>query len=561
MNGFREGGRVLNNQAYWSYRPTTMAPNAMITTPHYLASQAGMKVLQEGGNAVEAAIAAASVIGVVYPHMNGIGGDNFWLVYNSTDKELKGLNSSGRSGEYGTIDFYKKQGHEKIPARGPLAANTVPGAGAGWEMAYEYSVGKMKGEMTWEYLLQSAIHYAKEGFPVTVSQEYWTHINLDQTNDQFRHLQRYSEFKKIFTKTSGISYHCGEKMKQTDLALTLEGLSKEGSQLFYQGEVAKSIVKDIQTNGGLLTYNDFVTHRSDWVKPLSVDYRGYSAYNLPPNTQGFASLSILNILNQFDVPVIAEGSEDYYHLLIEATKLAFEDRDHYLTDPDFSPIPLEELLSAKRGLELANKINFTKSLNLQKQLDPKGDTVWLGVVDKDGNAVSVIQSIYHEYGSGFIPKNTGIVLQNRGSFFSLNENHVNCLQPKKRTYHTLNPAMIFKGDQPYLVYGTMGGEGQPQTQAALVTRILDYHFPIQAAIEAPRWLYGRTWGAESNCVKIEGRVPKSIRESLQKRGHQVEIVEDYTDVMGHAGAIKIDPDSQVKFGGADPRGDGAALGF
>jgi len=551
----------MDNRSLWSHRPTIMAPNAMITAPHYLAAQAGMKILQEGGNAVEAAIAAAAAIGVVYPHMNGIGGDNFWLIYNASDTELKGLNSSGRSGEHATIDFYQKEGHEKIPVRGPLSANTVPGAVAGWEKAYEYSAERMIGTISWEDLLQSAIHYAKEGFPVTPSQEYWTNINLDNTNDQFRHLQRYSEFKKIFTKTSGFSYRCGEIIKQKDLAFTLEGISKEGSRLFYQGNVAKAIVDDLENNGGVLTYDDFVSHHSDWVKPLSVDYRGYGVYNLPPNTQGFASLSILNILNQFDVPAIEEGSADYYHLLIEATKLAFEDRDHYLTDPDFSFIPIKELLSVKRGIELANRIDFTKPINLQKQLDPKGDTVWLGVVDQYGNAVSLIQSIYHEFGSGFIPKNTGILLQNRGSFFSLDRSHVNCLQPKKRTYHTLNPAMIFKGDQPFLVYGTMGGEGQPQTQAALVTRILDYHYPIQAAIEAPRWLYGRTWGAASNSVKIEGRVPNGISESLQKRGHQVEIVEDFTDVMGHAGVIKIDPDSKVKLGGADPRGDGAALGF
>ncbi|MED4228384.1 gamma-glutamyltransferase [Neobacillus cucumis] len=551
----------MKNSVNWSFRPTTMAPNAMITTPHYLASQAGMKILQEGGNAVEAAIAAAATIGVVYPHMNGIGGDNFWLIYNAETQELKGLNSSGRSGENATIDFYKEQGLEKIPPRGPLGANTVPGAVAGWEKAYRYSTERMMGCIHWEELLKSAIHYAKDGFPVTPSQEYWTDINLDDTNDQFRHLQRFSEFKKIFTKTSGFSYRTGEIIKQKDLALTLEGIAKEGSGLFYRGDIAKTISKNLQANGGLLTYDDFVSHHSDWVEPLSVDYRGYRAYNLPPNTQGFASLSILNILNQFDLPAIEEGSADYYHLLIEATKLAFEDRDKYLTDPEFSPIPLDELLSVKRGIELSAKIDYTKPIHLQKQLDPKGDTVWLGVVDQYGNAVSLIQSIYHEYGSGFIPKNTGIILQNRGSFFTLDVNDVNCLYPKKRTYHTLNPAMIFKENQPYLVYGTMGGEGQPQTQAALVTRILDYQFPIQTAIEAPRWLYGRTWGAESNSVKIEGRVANNIIESLQTRGHQVEVVDNFTDVMGHAGVIQIDPNSKVKFGGADPRGDGAALGF
>lgn len=545
----------------FAYRPTTMATNGMITTPHYLASQAGMKVLQEGGNAVEAAIAAASTIGVVYPHMNGIGGDNFWLIYNSHNKELRALNSSGRSGELATIDFYKKQGLEKIPPRGALAANTIPGAIAGWEKAFRYSAENMRGYFRWEELLQSAIGYAKDGYPVTPSQEYWTRVNLDETDNQFRCLQKYSEFKKIFTTSSGLSYSVGELMKQPDLAITLEGIAEEGSDLFYKGMLAKSITEDLNAYGGILTAEDFASHHSDWVEPISVDYRGHTVYNLPPNTQGFASLSILNILNQFDVPSLTEGSADYYHLLIEATKLAFEDRDRYLTDPDFSYIPLEKLLSSKRGEELARKIKFNKSNQLEKRLDPKGDTVWLGVVDRYGNSVSLIQSIYHEYGSGFIPKNTGIVLQNRGSFFSLNENDVNCLQPKKRTYHTLNPAMLFKGGEPYLVYGTMGGEGQPQTQAALVTRIIDYHYSVQAAIEAPRWLYGRTWGAESNSVKVEGRISSDICRELKEIGHEIERVSDFSDIMGHAGAILINPDSKIKYGGADPRGDGAALGY
>lgn len=551
----------MNKNAVRSYRATTMAPNAMITTPHYLASQTGMKVLQEGGNAVEAAIAAASTIGVVYPHMNGIGGDNFWLIYNEKNKELKALNSSGRSGEQATITFYKNQKLDKIPSRGVLAVNTVPGAVAGWEKAYQYSANSMSGKNRWDQLLESAIDYAKEGFPITPSQEYWTNVNLDQTNDQFRHLQRFSEFRKIFLKPNGLSYRAGELMKQSDLAITLEGIAKEGSDWFYRGEMAKSVVDDLQDNGGLLTYRDFAQHSSDWVEPISVNYRGYTAFNVPPNSQGFASLSILNILNQIDLSFIEEGSADYYHVLTEATKLAFYDRDKWLTDPDFLPIPLDELLSVERGADLGKKIDFTKAIQLEKQLDPKGDTVWLGVVDKDGNAVSFIQSIYHEFGSGFIPKNTGIVLQNRGSFFSLDPNHVNCLQPHKRTYHTLNPAMIFRGDSPYLVYGTMGGEGQPQTQASLVTRILDFDFDVQAAIEAPRWLYGRTWGAESNSLKMEGRITKDTMDELQKRGHQIEILEEFTDIMGHAGVIKIDPNTNVKYGGADPRGDGVAIGY
>ncbi len=551
----------MNKNAVRSYRATTMAPNAMITTPHYLASQAGMKVLQDGGNAVEAAIAAASTIGVVYPHMNGIGGDNFWLIYHAKNKELKALNSSGRSGEHATIDFYQNQKLDKIPSRSALAANTVPGAVAGWEKAYQYSKNNMSGKYHWDQLLQSAIYYAKEGFPVTPSQEYWTNVNLDPTDNQFRHLQRFSEFRKIFLKTNGLFYQAGDIMKQSDLAMTLEGIATEGSSWFYRGEISKMIVDDLQANGGLLTYHDFAQHSSDWVNPISVKYRGYTAYNVPPNSQGFASLSILNILNQFDLQFIDEGSADYYHILTEATKLAFHDRDKWLTDPDFVSIPLDELLSVNRGLDLSNKIDFTKTVQLEKQLDPKGDTVWFGVVDKDGNAVSFIQSIYHEFGSGFIPKNTGVVMQNRGSFFSLDPNQVNCLEPRKRPYHTLNPAMIFHEDSPFVVYGTMGGEGQPQTQAALITRLLDYDFDVQAAIEAPRWLYGRTWGAASNSLKMEGRIEQSTLDELQERGHQLEILEEFTDVMGHAGIIKIDQKTNVKYGGADPRGDGAAIGY
>ncbi|MGG0718223.1 gamma-glutamyltransferase [Robertmurraya massiliosenegalensis] len=551
----------MAKKTFSSFRPTTMAANGMITTPHYLASQAGMKVLQNGGNAVEAAIAASSTIGVVYPHMNGIGGDNFWLIYNAKEKELKAINSSGRAGEKATIEFYKSQQFEKIPSRGVLAANTVPGAVAGWDLAYQFSQKNLKGTYTWGQLLEAAIDYAKEGFPVTPSQQYWTNTNLNKEDNELRHLQRFPQFCNVFLKSNGLSYSPGEMMKQPDLASTLEAIAMEGSQVFYKGNLAKIMDRDFQENGGLLTYEDFARHKSDWVEPISVKYRGNTVYNVPPNSQGFASLSILNILNHFNLDLIEEGSVEYYHLLIEAIKLAFVDRDKYLTDPEYSPIPLQYLLSPQRGLELADKINFTNVKNFDQQLDPKGDTIWLGVVDKEGNAVSMIQSIYHEFGSGYIPKNTGIVLQNRGSFFSLDPEHVNCLQPNKRTYHTLNPAMMFTDDKLSLVYGTMGGEGQPQTQAALITRIVDYGYPVQAAIEAPRWLYGRTWGVESNRLKMEGRVSEEVLQALREKGHDVEIHEDFTDVMGHAGVIKIDHATGVKYGGADPRGDGAALGY
>ncbi|TWI54514.1 gamma-glutamyltransferase [Halalkalibacter nanhaiisediminis] len=544
-----------------AYRATTMAPSGMITTPHYLASQAGINVLQNGGNAVEAAIAAASTIAVVYPHMNSIGGDNFWLIYNAKTKEVKALNSSGRSGEEATIPFYQEQGYTSIPVRGYLSANTVPGAVAGWDKAYEYAKEHVGSTFSWKDLLQSAISYAKDGFPVTPSQEYWTNVNVNMEDNQFRYLQRYDGFKRTFLKSGDSLYKAGELMKQPYLATTLEAIAEEGSQVFYEGELAKKIVADLQVNGGMLTLNDFKNHHSDWVDPISVDYRGYTAYNLPPNTQGMASLSILNILNNFDVQSIEEGSAEYYHLLVEVTKQAFADRDKWLTDPDFVDIPLDQLLSKSHGMELANRIHQQQSQVMKKQLDPKGDTVWFGVVDKEGNAVSFIQSIYHDFGSGIIPKDTGVLLQNRGSFFSLDRDHINCLKPNKRTFHTLNPAMLFNENNPYLVYGTMGGEGQPQTQAALVTRIVDYQFDIQAAIEAPRWLYGRTWGASSNNLKIESRVPEKTIQLLKDAGHDIEVVDEFTDVMGHAGAIAIHPETKMKYGGADPRGDGAAMGY
>lgn len=538
------------------YRATTMGMNGMVTTPHYLASQAALKVLQQGGNAIEAAIAAASTIGVVYPHMNGIGGDNFWLIYNAHTQEMKALNASGRAGEQATIDFYKSRGYDKIPARGALAANTVPGAVKGWEDAYTYSQEHMNGTQRWAQLLDDAIQYARDGFPVTPSQQHWTEVNLEP-DEHFRALQRFEEFSTIYLQ-GGKPPEAGSVFKQEDLAYTLQRIAEDGAMYFYD-ELAKQVVEDLAAHGGVLTERDFREHTSSWVTPLTVNYRGYDAYNLPPNTQGIASLSILNILNHIDIASIPEGSAQYYHVLVEAIKRAFADRDRYVTDPEFVDIPTDELLSAQRGKELAATIDMTPK-ELQP-LDPKGDTVWFGIVDKDGNAVSFIQSIYHEFGSGFIPKGTGVLLQNRGSFFSLDEAHINALQPKKRTFHTLNPAMLLKDGQPCLVYGTMGGEGQPQTQAALVTRIIDYGMNVQEAIEAPRWLYGRTWGADSNTLKLESRIAQSVCDKLQQFGHDIEMMPPLTDVMGHAGAIWIDQQTAVKYGGTDPRSDGAAVGY
>jgi len=532
----------------------------MVTSPHYLATQAGLDILRRGGTAADAAIAAAATLTVIYPQMCTLGGDNFWLIYNHKTGEVRGLNASGRAGTNATIEFYASRGLKSIPSRGYLAANTVPGTVSGWEEAYRFSREELGTDIPWSELFLSPIEYARNGFPVSTSLAYWSKVDTDPTDKKFRNLQQFAEFSRVFLN-NGTPYAVGDVLKQPDLAHTLELIADKGAQEFYRGSIARKIAADLEKNEGLLTFEDFARHKADWVLPISVRYRGLLACNLPPNSQGMASLEILNILNNFDLKNMGEGSADYYHAIIEATKQAFLDRDRYLSDPDFVAVPLDQLLSEQYGREQAARISMKKAACRREPLDPNGDTIWLGVVDKNGNAVSLIQSIYHDFGSGIVPAGTGVLLQNRGSFFSLDPEHVNSLRPGKRTFHTLNPAMLLKNGTPFLIYGTMGGEGQPQTQAALVTRIVDFGMTPQEAIQAPRWLYGRTWGAASNDLKMEGRIPPGIRDDLAERGHPVNVVEDYTDIMGHAGAILIHQGTGILQGGSDPRGDGLAAGY
>ena len=451
---------------------------------------------------------------------------------------------------------------DKIPYRGYLSANTVPGAVSGWEEAYKYANKSFDNKgLPWDKLLEHAITYAEQGFPVPSVVAKWSYelTNVNASNPA--NLQQYEGFRTTFLKADGSSYKLGEIMKLPELADSLKLIAKDGASAFYKGSIAKKIVADLQANGGLLTENDFANHKADWVKPLSVDYRDCKIYNLPPNTQGIAALEIMNILNNFDVKKLGEGTADYFHLLAEATKEAFLDRDLYLTDPEFSPIPTDKLLSKAHGQAQAARISMEKASSGLKPLDPNGDTVWLGVVDKDGNAVSMIQSVYMNFGSAIVPKGTGVLLQNRGCFFSLDPKHVNRLEPKKRTFHTLNAAIMTKNNKPFLVYGTHAGEGQPQTQAAIATRVVDFGMYPQDAVAAPRYLFGRTSGAMNNDLKIEGRVSQEVLDELKRRGHQVVKVDAYTDLMGQAGAIMIDPVTNVKYGANDPRSDGLAAGY
>lgn len=543
-----------------------MACDGMVVTPHYLASQAGVRVLQEGGNAVEAAIAAAAVVAVVYPQSNSIGGDNFWLIYDASRGSVRALNASGRAGGRATVEYYRSRGLERIPPRGYAAANTVPGAVSGWGEAFRYSAEQMRAGRRgpgWKQLLDSAIHYAGDGFPVSSHHADRAPIDFDTGDAEFGNLQRFDECGRIYCRADGTPYRVGDVLVQADLALTLERIAAHGATEFYSGETARRIVDDLEAHDGLLTCDDFAGHAADWVDPISLDYRGLTAFNLPPNTQGMAALGCLNILNHFDLRTVPEGAADCYHLMAEVTKEAFADRDRWVTDPEFLDIPLAKLLSRDHGRAQAERVRARVTASPSAATVSGGDMVWVGVVDKDGNAVSLIQSICDGFGSGIIPVGTGVVLQNRGKYFSLDAASPNCLLPGKRTFHTLIAGMLLDRGRPRLVYGTMGGEGQPQTQTAMVTRIIDYGFSVQDPIEAPRWLQGRFLDVRQPATQLhlEGRIPDAVVRELRHRGHKVSMTTDYSDLTGHAGAIAIDPSTAVLHGGADPRGDGAAIGF
>ena len=525
---------------------SVQSSSGMVVCPHFLASEVGAQILRMGGNAVDAAIATQAALGVVYPHMTGLGGDAFWQIYDAQTPSLDGLNGSGRAAAAATHEFYQRQGYGEIPQRGPLAAITVPGAIASWEAAHQRF-----GHLDWATLLQPAIDLARTGYPASGSQVYWTRQNR-------LHFQAYAAVACPFLP-GGELPQVGGILTNPDLGDTLQRLAEAGAADFYTGKIATQITDYLQTVGGLLTQADFAAHRSDWVTPLTTTYRGYQVAQLPPNSQGFTVLQMLNLIEPFDLAALGHGTADYYHLLIEATKLAFADRDHWLTDPDFADIPVAELISKaysdRRRPQLALDV-----ASLRPTPPIGGDTVYTAIVDAAGNAVSVIQSVYFDFGAAVIVPGTGFVLQNRGCFFSLDANHINALAPHKRPFHTLMPGLVLHPDgRPYLVLGTMGGEGQPQTQLALLTRLLDFGLDLQAAINAPRWLWGRTWGEAESGLTLEGRIPAAVRQTLSDRGHPVVTAPDWTAKMGHAHVIRIDQAAKQYVAGCDPRSDGAAI--
>ncbi|MBT2635331.1 gamma-glutamyltransferase [Bacillus sp. ISL-26] len=522
---------------------STIGTKQMVVSPHYLASQAGAGILERGGNAFDAAVAVSACLAVVYPHMTGLGGDSFWLTYHQETGRIKAYNGSGRSGKHVTRETYKDRG--AIPLRGIESAITVPGMTDSWD-----AVLTAYGRLSLAEVLKPALDYAANGFPVSADQCAHTERNLDL-------LSSIPYTSDIFTR-NGTAPVPGERFVQRELAQSLEKISEKGRSAFYEGDIAQSITSFLQNNGGHLTLEDFKAHRGEWSDPVTVDYRGYSICQAPPNSQGFTGLMTLNILENYDFYHIEHGSFEYYHVLVEALKKSFQDRNAVLTDPAFSHIPLDRLLDKTYAKQLAEEIGY---LAAPAESRPVGsDTAYTAIVDSEGNAVSFIQSLYFEFGSAVTAGETGILLQNRGSFFSLDESHVNTLEPGKRTFHTLMPAMACKEGKPKILYGTQGGEGQPQTQTAVITRIIDYQMDPQRAVSEPRWVWGRTWGEDYEGLRVENRISQETTEKLKQSGHHVEIVGDFDRLMGHAGAIVIDEEGFLQ-GGADPRGDGAAVGI
>jgi len=542
-------------------RPSTRAPRGVVSTPHYLASAAGLEILQRGGSAVDAAIAANAVLCVAYPHMAGLGGDGFWLIA-EPNGHVHGLNASGPSAHLATLDYYRPRSENgEIPARGPLSILTVPGAVDGW-----HEVHKRFGRMPWNELFDAAIVYAREGVAVTRSLADW--LAQDEPI-----LKNDPGTAAIFLPGKGVPRE-GQRLLQPDLARSLQSIASKGARAgYYEGAIAEDVCKALQAQGSPLRPDDFAGYHAEWVEPISSTYRGYAVHELPPNTQGFTPLQILNMIEGYDVAAWGDGSADYYHHMAEAVKIAFADREEWLTDPRFVKIPVERLIAKAYAEERRSLIDPERAQDIAKvpagilyehkhaRRPPDGDTCYFCAADRDGLVVSLIQSIYHDFGSAVIAGNTGILMQNRGAFFSLDEHHPNHLLPGKRTFHTLIPGLLLRDGKPCLAFGSMGGEGQPQSQAALVTRIVDFGYDVQQAIEAPRWLMGRTWGTRSRNMSLEGRISDEVVRELKRRGQPVQMVTDWNDNMGHAHAIRVDHEQGFFEGGADPRGDGAAAGY
>lgn len=526
---------------------TVMAPRGMVVAPHHLASEAGLSVLREGGNAIEAMIAAAATIAVVYPHMNAVGGDGFWLIAPPGGEPI-GIEACGFTGAAVTPDLYKNAGLSTIPFRGPMAANTVAGTIGGWGEAHALS-GRMGGRHSLERLLEDATYYAENGVAVTAGQE-------ALVKEKLAELQGQPGFADQFLDGDAVP-KAGTRQTNSALARTLRSIATAGTDDFYRGTLAKDVAADLATVGSPVTAEDLAAYHPRQVTPLTVGLQSARIYNMPPPTQGLASLAILALFDRLQVEQ-PEGF-DFVHGLVEATKRAFRLRDRYCIDPDLLDVRPQALLEPDRMAKLAADIDMARALPWPDPSEP-GDTIWMGAIDGNGMAVSFIQSTYWEFGSGVVLPQSGIVWQNRGASFALAPNLPRSLAPRRKPFHTLNPALARLADGRVMSYGTMGGDGQPQTQAAVFSRIALYGQDPQTALTAPRWLLGRTWGDMPPSLKLESRFDPSLAGRLREAGHVVDVLEPFTSTMGHAGALFRTPDGMIH-GGVDPRSDGVVAAF
>lgn len=527
------------------------ATRGMAVAPHALAAQAALAVLREGGNAVEAMIAAAASIAVVYPHMNSIGGDAFWLIH-APGQAPRAIDACGAAAAAASIDWYTERGITKnIPFRGGVAANTVAGTVSGWNAAHEFSRKDLGGKLPLTRLFADAIHYAENGIAVTRSQNATTAAKLDG-------LKGVHGFDETYL-VNGEPPRIGSVFYQKRLGATLRHLAQTGLDDFYRGGLAETLARDLAAAGSPIALADLRRHQAQWRTPLVLKHSLGTLYNMTPPTQGMVSLLILGILDALEIGSVDPSGADYVHLCVEASKQAFAVRDRTITDPAYMQGDAQSFLAPAAVRALAANIDRRKAAPWGKGKGP-ADTVWMGVIDGDGRAVTFIQSTYHEYGCGVVLKDSGIVWQNRGCSFSLDDSALNALRPLRKPFHTLNPALALFDDGRSMVYGNMGGDGQPQSQSAVFTRYALFGMNPQEAVSAPRWLLGRTWGQVSDTLKLEARFPVEVVDQLRRYGHEVEVLRAWDETMGHAGAI-VRHANGVLEGGADPRSDGAVAAY
>ena len=535
----------------FSTRSEVIAENGMVATSHPLATQIGIDILKDGGNAIDAAIAANAAIGLMEPTGNGIGGDLFAIIWIEKDKKLYGLNASGRSPKNLTLDYFKENNMTQIPAYGPLPVS-VPGCVDGW-----FEMHKRFGKISMEDILNPAINYAENGFPVTELVSYY----MEVANKNFN---QYPNFKETY-HINGYTPKKGQLFKNKDLGKTLRLIAKKGRKGFYEGPVAKTISDFIIDQGGFLSFEDLKNHSSDWIEPVSTNYRGYDIWELPPNGQGIAALQILNLLESFDIKSMGFGSAEYIHHFVEAKKIAFADRAKYYADMDFNNIPVDYLISKEYANQRRQEINKSKAAKTVAAGEiENGDTIYLTTSDNEGNMVSLIQSNYRGMGSGMVPPGLGFMLQDRGELFSLEEGHYNVYEPEKRPFHTIIPAFITKDEKPYVSFGLMGGAMQPQGHAQIVINLIDFEMNLQEAGDAPRIRHVSNQQPTGGDMLDGGELSlesgfdyKEIRK-LQKYGHK--IIFSLGSFGGYQ-AIMFDEKLGVFFGASESRKDGSAMGY